>query len=122
MSDYLPYDKFKFEFKMIYISFKTQKRSLAKSQLEKNFYELLSKAFYGKTKENVRNRIKVEFIERDDSKKFIEQQSNITSNGIHKYCTNYASYTFRQNEVLMDKPFYLRFVTLELSKLLMYEI
>ena len=29
--------------------------------------------------------------------------------------------TFKQNEVLMDKPIYLGFTALELSKLLMYE-
>ena len=34
---------------------------------------------------------------------------------------NYDSYTFKQNEVLMDKPIYLGFSVLELSKLLMYE-
>ena len=31
------------------------------------------------------------------------------------------SYTFKQNEVLMDKPIYLGFSVLKLSKLLMYE-
>ena len=35
--------------------------------------------------------------------------------------TNYDSYTFQQNEVLMDKPFYLGVAVLQLSKLLMYE-
>ena len=34
---------------------------------------------------------------------------------------NYDRYTFKQNEVLMDKPIYLGFSVLELSKLHMYE-
>ena len=34
---------------------------------------------------------------------------------------NYDSSTFKQNEVLMDKPIYLGFSVLELSNLLMYE-
>ena len=33
----------------------------------------------------------------------------------------YDSFTFKQNEVMMDKPIYLGFSVLELSKLLMYE-
>ena len=33
---------------------------------------------------------------------------------------NYDSYTFKQNEILMDKPIYLGFAVLELSKLHMY--
>ena len=53
--------------------------------------------------------------------KVIKQQSILTFNGIHKSDTNYSSYTFKQNEVVMDKPVYVGFALLELSKLHMYE-
>ena len=104
-----------------YINFNTQKRNKAKNYFEEDFYKLLNNAFYGKTMENVRNRIKVEFIRKDDTDKIIKQQSKLTFSGIHKSYENYDSYTFKQNEVLMDKPIYLGFSVLELSKLLMYE-
>ena len=104
-----------------YISFNTQKRNKAKNDFEKDFYKLLNNAFYGKTMENVRNRLKIKFIKKDDHKEIIKQQSKLTFNGIHKTYENYDSYTFKQNEVLMDKPIYLGFSVLELSKLLMYE-
>ena len=81
----------------------------------------MNNAFYGKTMENVRNRIKVEFIKKDEDEKIVKQQSKLTFNGIHKSYENYDSFTFKQNEVLMDKPIYLGFTVLELSKLLMYE-
>ena len=71
--------------------------------------------------ENVRNRLKIKFIKKDDHREIIKQQSKLTFNGIHKSYENCNSYTFRQNEVLMDKPIYLRFTVLEFSKLLMYE-
>ena len=105
-----------------YKSFNTQKRNNAKNDFEKDFYKLLNDAFYGKTMENVRNRIKVDFIKKDDTDKNIKQQSKLTFSGIHKSYENYDSYTFKQNEVLKDKPNYLRFSVLELSKLIMYEI
>ena len=54
-------------------------------------------------------------------KKIIKQQSKLTFNGIHKSYENCDSYTFKQNEVLLDKPNYLEFSVLELGKLLMYE-
>ena len=52
--------------------------------------------------ENVRNRLKIEFIKRDDHREKIKQQSKLTFNGIHKSYEKYDSYTFKQNEVLMD--------------------
>ena len=44
-----------------YLNFNTQKRNQAVNDFEKDFYKLLNNAFYGKTCENVRGRIKVEF-------------------------------------------------------------
>ena len=45
----------------------------------------------------------------------------MTLNGVHKSYEIYDSYTFKQNEVVMDRPIYLGFAILEISKLLMYE-
>ena len=98
-----------------YISFNTQKRNKAKNDFEKDFDKLLNNAFYGKTMENVRNQIKVKFIKKNYFDKIIKQQSKLTINGIHKSYENCDNYTFKQNEVLMDKPIYLGFAILELS-------
>ena len=104
-----------------YINFNTEKRNKAKNDFEKDFYKLLNNAFYGKTMENLRNRLKIKFIKKDDYREIIKQQSRLSFNGIHKSYENCDSYTFKKNEVLMDKPIYLGFSLLELSKLLMYE-
>ena len=53
--------------------------------------------------ENVPNRMKIEFIKKDDNQRIIKQQTKITLNGIHKFYTRYYSYTLKQNEILMDK-------------------
>ena len=104
-----------------YINFNTQKRNQAVNDFEEDFYKLINNAFYGKTMENVGNRLKLKFIKKDEYREIIKQQSKLTFNGIHKSYENCDIYTFKQNEVLMDKPIYLGFTVLELSKLLMYE-
>ena len=71
--------------------------------------------------ENSRNRIKVEFIKKNRNEKIFKQQSELTFNVIDKSYTNYGSYLFKQNEVLLDKPIYVGFALLELSTLIMYE-
>ena len=104
-----------------YISFNTQKRSKAKNDFEKDFFKLLVNAAFGKFLENVRNRLGLELIKKDNIKKIIDQQSKLTFNSIQKSYENYDSYTFKKNEVVMDKAIYVGFTILELSKLHMYE-
>ena len=65
-----------------YISYNSQKGNKAKNDFEKDFYKLLNYSFYGKTVESVRNRLKIEFIKKDDTDKIIKQQSKLTFNGI----------------------------------------
>ena len=64
--------------------------------------------------------VKKNLLENMTIKKF-KKQSKLTFNGFHKSFTSYDSYTFKQKEVLMDKPFHLRYSILELSKLRMYD-
>ena len=108
-----------------YIDYNTQKRNKTNDDFQKDFYKLLNNAFYGKTMENVRNRIRVEFLKNNENEKIVKWQSKLSFNGIHRTYnvgdTGYSSFTFKQTEVLMDKPIHLGFAVLDLSKLLMYE-
>ena len=70
--------------------------------------------------ENVRNRLRLEFFKKDDYKENIKQQSKLTFNGIRRSNENCDTYVFTKNEVVLDKPFYLGFAALELSKLHTY--
>ena len=79
-----------------YISFTTQKRNKAKNDFEKDFFKLLVNAAFGKFLENVRNRLELEIIKKDNIKKIINQQSKLTFNGIQKSFENYDSYTFKK--------------------------
>ena len=104
-----------------YISFNTQKRNKAKNDFEKDFFKLLVNAAFGKFLENVRNRLELELMKKDNIKKIIDQQSKLTFNGIQKSYENYYSYTYKKNEIVMDKAIYVGFIILKLSKLHMYE-
>ena len=77
-----------------YIIFSTQKRNRARNDFEKHFYKSLINAIYGKTMENVQNRLKVKFVKKDGYREIIKQPSKLTFNGIHKSYENCDSYAF----------------------------
>ena len=104
-----------------YIDYNTQKRTQASSDFEKDYHKNLICSFFGKTMEDVRNRIKVEFVKNTDEKTILRYQSRLDFNWIHKSYQDYDTYTFKANVITMEKPIYLGFCILELSKLLMYE-
>ena len=62
--------------------------------------------------ENVRNRLKSKIFKKDKVEEIIKQQSKLNFNDIHKSEAKYDSYTFKQNEFLMDKPVFIRFAVL----------
>ena len=104
-----------------YIDYITKKRAEADSDFMKDYLKNLICSFFGKTMENVRNRIKVEIVKNTNERKNLSFQSRLDFNGIHKSYQDYDTYTFKSIVVEMEKPIYLRFTILELSKLLMYE-
>ena len=104
-----------------YIDYNTQKRAEADSDFMKDYHKNLICSFFGKTMEDVRNRIKVEFVKNSNERKILQYQSRLDFNGIHKSYQDYDSYIFKSNVVRMEKPIYLGFCILELSKLLMHE-
>ena len=97
-------------------SFNTQKTDKAKNDFKKYFYKLLKNAFRAKTMERVGNRLRLELVKKYNYKKIIKQQSKLTFNGFHKSYEFCDSFSFTQNEVRMDKPIYLGFALLELSR------
>ena len=52
-----------------YISFNTQKRNKAKNDFEKDFFKLLNNAAFGKFLENIRNRLGLDLIKKDNIQK-----------------------------------------------------
>ena len=99
-----------------YIEFNTQKRTEAKDKFSENFFKLLINSIYGKTMENIRKRINVKLI--NNSKDYLRCVSK----------TNFVSQKISSKNFItvhriksLNKPIYVGFCILELSKLLMYQ-
>ena len=104
-----------------YIDFHAKKRAASKNDFQIEFHKQMPNSFYGKCMEKVKNRNKIEPIKKDERDKMVKWQSKLSFNGIYKIYENYVTFTFKQNETTINKPNYLGFAVLELSKLHMYD-
>jgi len=103
----------------VYIELNTKKRTKALTNFEKDIYKLLNNAFFGKTMENVRKRVNIELVTSDVQLK--KMASKPTFKAVKKFTENFVAVHKHRTQVKLDKPIYLGFCILELSKLLMYE-
>ena len=101
-----------------YIEYNTKCRTVSKSKFEKDFYKLMNNSVFGKTNENLRNRVNVEVLtNREIAMKRIAKPNFERSQIIRD------DLVIIQNKVTnlkLNKPLYVGFSILELSKLLMY--
>ena len=101
-----------------YIDFKTQKRKEATNEADKNHFKLLNNAVYGKTMENMRKRIKIRVVKND--KDFIKYPSRPTCVNWRVFKNNLAAIYGKKISLTLNKPIYVRFTVLEISKWEMY--
>ena len=104
-----------------YNNHNTHKRTKAKTNFEKDLYKLMNNAFFGETMENVRERVNLEIILHTNIDQIIKRQSKLSFKGINMHYSTFSLYKFDKEKTVFDKPIYLGFSVLELSKLLMYE-
>ena len=102
-----------------YIDFNTEKRTNAANSFEKDFFKLMINSVYGKTMENLRKRINVRLVNNEkDFLKYTSRPTHIT----HKiFGKNYAAIHEIKPVLALNKPIYVGFTVLELSKWLMYD-
>ena len=102
-----------------YIDFNTEKRTNAANSFEKDFFKLMINSVYGKTMENLRKRINVRLVNNEkDFLKYTSRPTHIT----HKiFDKNYAAIHEIKPVLILNKPIYVGFTVLELSKWLMYD-
>ena len=102
-----------------YTDFNTGKRRLSNDDFNKSLYKLMNNCIYGKSTENVRKRINVKLI--NDKKKYfkiINKPNFVSQKIIDK---NFIAVHCKKKCLTLNKPIYIGFCILELSKLLMYQ-
>ena len=101
-----------------YIDFITKKTMGATNDFEKYFFKLMINSVYGQTMENLRKRINVRFV--NNKKDFLKYTSRPTY-VIHKlFNKNFAAIHEIKQVLVINKPIYVGFTVLDLSKWLMY--
>lgn len=108
-----------------YIDLNTFHRKLAKNDFEKNFFKLLNNAIYGKTMENIDNRKDVKLITNWETtnKKHLGAEAWIAKPNFHsisKFNDNLWAVQMNRSKSKYNKPIYIGFCVLDLSKFKMY--
>ena len=102
-----------------YIDFNTDKRKNAANNFGKNFFKLTNNSVYGKTMENLRKIINVRLIiTTEDYKKYVSKPTFVSQK---IFSENFVAIHETKPVLTLNKPIYVEFSILDLSKLLMYD-
>ena len=102
-----------------YIDYNTQCRTLGKSDFEKDFYKLMNNSVFGKTNENLRNRVNIQVI--TNAKIALKRVAKPNFERSQTIRDDLVIIQSKITNLILNKPLYVGFSVLELSKLLMYQ-
>ena len=102
-----------------YIEKNTNLRAQAKNNFEKDFFKLMNNSVFGKTMENIRNRVNVKLVNAGEQFKKLVAKPNY--NGRKIFNENLVSVHMKKTSLEMNKPVHLGMSILDLSKTLMYD-
>ena len=102
-----------------YIDKNTNLRTQAKNNFEKDFFKLMINSVFGKTMENIRNRVNVKLVNTEERLKKLTTKPNYKGCKIFK--ENLISVHMKKTSLTMNKPVYLGMCILDLSKTIMYD-
>ena len=102
-----------------YISLNTKLRTEAKNEFEKDFFKLMNNAVFGKTMENIRNRVDIKLVNNE------KQAEKLSAKPNFKHCNIFSedlvAIHMKKTKLDFDKPVYLGMCILDLSTSLMYD-
>ena len=102
-----------------YIDMNTKLRTKAKNNFEKDFFKLMNNSVFGKTMENIRNRVNVKLVNNEEKARKLIAKPNYRSCKI--FSENLISVHMKKTSLVMNKPVYLGACLLDLSKTIMYD-
>ena len=102
-----------------YIDKNTSLRALAKNNFEKDFFKLMNNSVFGKTMENIRNRVNVKLVDSGEQFKKLAAKPNYNARKI--FNENLVSVHMKKTSLTMNKPVYIGMSILDLSKTVMYD-
>ena len=101
-----------------YIMMNTKLRKNAKNDFEKDFFKLMNNSVFGKTMENIRNRVDIRLL--NDRRK-AEKLTKPNFNHLTIFGENLISIHMKRTKLKFNKPVYCGMSILDLSKTLMYD-
>ena len=101
-----------------YIMLNTKLRTLANNDFEKYFFKLMNNSVFGKTMENLRNRVNVKLVSTKKMAMKLIAKSNYKSHTI--FSEDLVAIHMEKTSQVFNKPIYLGMTILDLSKTLMY--
>ena len=91
-----------------YISLNTELRTTATNEFEKNFFKLMNNSVFGKTMENIRNRVDIKLVNDREKAKKLTARPNFKHLNI--FCEELISVHMKKTSLIFNKPVYLECV------------
>ena len=104
-----------------YIRMNTEFRKKASSDFEKNFYKLMNNSVFGKTTENLRNRVDIKIVRSSEEDKIRKLVASPLYSRFAKFTNDLAGIDMHKSNLLLNKPVYTAMTILDNSKILMYD-
>ena len=104
-----------------YIRMNTEFRKEAKNNFEKNFYKLMNNSVFGKTMENLRNRVDIKIVRSNEQDKIRKLIASPLYSRHVIFTNNLVGIDMRKSRLLLNKPVYTGMTILDKSKILMYD-